>query len=88
MLQLDCPWCGPRDEIEFGYGGERAARPDATVSSDDAWSDYLFYGDNARGIIREHWVHSHGCEQWFVVSRHTATNEIAATWPVAAVPGV
>ena len=22
MLQIPCPWCGPRDEIEFSYGGE------------------------------------------------------------------
>jgi sarcosine oxidase subunit delta len=22
MLLIECPWCGPRDEIEFSYGGE------------------------------------------------------------------
>ena len=22
MLQLNCPWCGNRDEIEFSCGGE------------------------------------------------------------------
>ena len=28
MLLIPCPWCGPRDEIEFHYGGEaHIARP-------------------------------------------------------------
>ena len=22
MLLIPCPWCGPRDEVEFRYGGE------------------------------------------------------------------
>ena len=22
MLQLTCPWCGPRDETEYHYGGQ------------------------------------------------------------------
>ena len=22
MLLIQCPWCGPRDENEFSYGGE------------------------------------------------------------------
>ena len=22
MLYIQCPWCGWRDESEFGYGGE------------------------------------------------------------------
>ncbi|HEX9342090.1 MAG TPA: sarcosine oxidase subunit delta, partial [Actinomycetota bacterium] len=22
MLLLPCPWCGPRDEAEFRYGGQ------------------------------------------------------------------
>ncbi|MBL8960475.1 MAG: sarcosine oxidase subunit delta, partial [Gemmatimonadetes bacterium] len=22
MLQIPCPWCGPREEEEFRYGGE------------------------------------------------------------------
>ncbi len=33
MLLIHCPWCGPRDEIEFKYGGEahitRPADPEA-----------------------------------------------------------
>ncbi|MGZ8625813.1 MAG: sarcosine oxidase subunit delta, partial [Actinomycetota bacterium] len=22
MLLIPCPWCGPRDEVEFRYGGQ------------------------------------------------------------------
>ncbi|MGE5094790.1 MAG: sarcosine oxidase subunit delta, partial [Betaproteobacteria bacterium] len=22
MLLIPCPWCGPREEIEFSYGGQ------------------------------------------------------------------
>ena len=51
MLQIDCPWCGPRDESEFAYGGEahikRPANPDAL--SDAEWADYLFMRANPRG---------------------------------------
>ena len=44
MLLIPCPWCGPRDECEFVYGGEahikRPENPDAL--SDAEWADYLF----------------------------------------------
>ena len=44
MLLIHCPWCGPRNEDEFSYGGEahivRPAAPEA--ESDAQWADYLF----------------------------------------------
>ena len=44
MLLIECPWCGPRAETEFSYGGEagivRPADPDTL--SDAEWADYLF----------------------------------------------
>ena len=65
MLQLECPWCGPRDEEEFTYGGEahitRPPEPDAV--SDAAWGDYLFFHTNTRGLQSEQWCHSHGCRR-------------------------
>ena len=43
MLVIDCPYCGPRAEIEFTYGGEaHIARPADPAALDDAtWINYL-----------------------------------------------
>ena len=77
MLQIPCPWCGPRDEIEFVPRGPVASRPDPSTASDLEWTTYLYQGANTRGWLREYWVHTHGCGQVFVVTRQTLTNEIA-----------
>lgn len=81
MLRIHCPWCGPRDEPEFRWGGEMpGARPAARGEvSDTAWAEYLFLRDNPKGLIRERWLHALGCRQWFVVVRNTVTHEIRAT---------
>ena len=78
MLLVPCPWCGPRDEIEFSYGGQaEVAYPrDPAALSDEAWARYLFVRDNQRGRLRERWVHTHGCRRWFDVTRDTVTHEI------------
>jgi len=37
MLQLPCPYCGPRDELEFSCGGEaHISRPLANNKISDA----------------------------------------------------
>lgn len=79
MLQIPCPWCGPRNESELGYGGEAdIVRPQAPESlSDEQWADYLFMRTNTRGPFREQWV-CHGCRRWFIVERDTVTNEVLA----------
>ena len=78
MLLIECPWCGPRAETEFGYGGEagivRPADPDAL--SDAEWADYLFYRSNPSGAHRELWNHAQGCRRWFGVERDTVTYRI------------
>jgi sarcosine oxidase subunit delta len=78
VLLIDCPWCGPRDESEFAYGGEaditRPADPDALT--DEEWADYLFMRKNPRGPHREQWVHEHGCRRWFVLERDTVSYQI------------
>ncbi len=75
MLLIECPWCGPRAETEFSYGGEagivRPADPDAL--SDAEWADYLFFRANPRGAHRELWNHAAGCRRWFGVERDTVT---------------
>ena len=78
MLQLDCPWCGERDEVEFSYGGEAgiAYPPDPAALSDEEWAQWLFFRDNPKGAFPERWVHTHGCRRWFSVVRDTVTNEV------------
>ena len=91
MLLIECPWCGPRAETEFSYGGEagivRPADPDAL--SDAEWADYLFFRANPRGAHRELWNHSAGCRRWFGIERDTVTYRIERSFrlnPVDAGP--
>ena len=39
MLLVPCPWCGPRDEIEFRYGGQAgiAYPTDPDALTDAEW---------------------------------------------------
>ncbi|MCB1758007.1 MAG: sarcosine oxidase subunit delta [Gammaproteobacteria bacterium] len=78
MLLIECPWCGPRAEPEFSYGGEahitRPENPDAL--SDSEWADYLFMRSNPRGAHLEQWHHSAGCRRWFNVERDTVSYKI------------
>ncbi|NIM69098.1 MAG: sarcosine oxidase subunit delta family protein [Xanthomonadales bacterium] len=84
MLLIECPWCGPRDESEFAYGGEAdISRPiDPDALSDAEWADYLFMRSNRKGENREIWNHQHGCRRWFVVERDTVSYAIRATFPM------
>ena len=81
MLLIPCPWCGPRDEVEFRYGGQAgiAYPADPAALDDTAWAEYLFMRDNPKGWFTERWVHVHGCRRWFDVRRHTVSHEIEAT---------
>ena len=78
MLLIPCPWCGPRDEIEFSYGGQAdVAYPrDPAALTDEEWARYLFVRANPPGRLRERWVHTHGCRQWFELTRDTVTHEV------------
>lgn len=82
MLEIKCPWCGPRPETEYGYGGEaHITRPDQPAAIDDAaWADYLFMRRNPKGVHAERWIHAHGCRRWFNVLRHTVSHEIVAVY--------
>ena len=76
MLRIPCPFCGERDETEFRPGGEILEPRPQLDAGDDAWSDYLFFRDNPRGLVHERWFHSYGCGQWFNVVRDTVTHRI------------
>lgn len=82
MLLLDCPWCGPREETEFRYGGQaHVAYPaEPSALSDVEWAGYLFLRDNPKGLFAERWCHTIACRRWFNVVRHTVTNEIVAVY--------
>jgi sarcosine oxidase subunit delta len=84
MLLIPCPYCGPRDETEFSYGGEaHIARPENSWTlSDEDWADYLFLRANSKGLHHERWRHSHGCGRWFNAQRDTKTHAFTATYRV------
>jgi heterotetrameric sarcosine oxidase delta subunit len=72
VLLVPCPWCGPREEIEFRYGGQAgiAYPSDPDALSDEAWADFLFMRDNPKGAFAERWYHVAGAAAG---SRRTAT---------------
>lgn len=82
MLQLNCPWCGPRDETEYHYGGQAHVPypEDPAALSDEEWAQYLFYRDNPKGPFAERWVHSVGCRRWFNVVRDTLSYDVLAVY--------
>ena len=82
MLLIDCPWCGPRDETEFHYGGQaHVSYPsDPHGLSDAQWADYLFARANPKGATAERWCHTSGCRRWFNTVRDTVTHEFLAVY--------
>ncbi len=99
MLLIPCPFCGPRDQIEFRYGAESgvALPQDGPALDDPGWGEWVFVRANPKGPLDERWYHSHGCRRWFSLRRDTATDEILSEprpigWPkpaegTAATPG-
>ncbi len=83
MLLIPCPWCGPRDEAEFRYGGQAGiAHPeDPWALADTDWARYLFVRDNPEGPFAERWFHTFGCRRWCDVRRNTVDNRITASAP-------
>ena len=81
MMLIKCPECGPRDEVEFHYGGAAgvAYPADSASLSEEEWAQYLFFRDNPKGLFAERWVHSAGCRRWFNAVRDTLTYRIVAT---------
>ena len=82
MLLIPCPWCGPRPESEFHYGGQaHIARPaNPAGATDEEWAAYLYLRANPKGAHAERWRHQHGCGRFFNCVRDTVTDRIAATY--------
>lgn len=88
MLLIPCPWCGPRDEIEFTCGGQAHIVPPGAPEAlgDAAWSEFLYLRANPKGPHSERWVHTHGCRRWFNMVRDTVTEAILVVYEVGASP--
>ena len=88
MLQIECPWCGPRDQSEFSCGGEaNIARPSYPEKlTDEEWGDYLFNRKNPKGRHHEQWCHTAGCRRWFNVVRNTVSYRIERVYHIGERP--
>ena len=84
MLLICCPYCGPRPEIEFVYGGEaHIARPQNPAQLDDGeWAEFLFFRSNPKGVHWERWQHIHGCARFFNAMRDTLSDRFLATYEI------
>jgi sarcosine oxidase subunit delta len=83
MLLIPCPYCGvERPEIEFRHGGEAhvARPPDPAAVSDEAWTEYLYFRSNPKGVYAERWRHAFGCGRFFNVVRDTVSDRILASY--------
>jgi sarcosine oxidase subunit delta len=88
MLLIYCPYCGPRPEIEFVYGGQahivRTSTPE--TESDESWGNFLYFRDNVKGAHAERWRHTHGCARFFNAIRDTTTDQFVTTYRVGERP--
>ena len=76
MMLIPCPWCGPRSQVEFTYGGDASVkRPDFDAPV-ETWFEFVYLRDNPRGPHAELWLHGAGCRRWFRVLRDTRTHDI------------
>lgn len=82
MQLIDCPHCGPREELEFHYGGEaHVPYPHAPHELDDAeWAHFIFTRSNTRGVYAERWMHQAGCRRWFNALRDTESYRFLAIY--------
>jgi heterotetrameric sarcosine oxidase delta subunit len=80
MLRIECPYCGPRDEQEFSFGGQSHISRPVLGCTDEEWTRYLYFRENPRGLHAERWCHSFGCGQWFNVLRDTVTHVIRSVY--------
>jgi methylglutamate dehydrogenase subunit B len=82
-MLIACPWCGPRDVIEFTYQGDaNRKRPEPASTDMEAWNAWVYQRVNTAGPHREYWQHSGGCRANLVVTRNTITHAISAVEPI------
>jgi sarcosine oxidase subunit delta len=79
VLLIPCPYCGPRNQVEFTYGGDATVRRPAPDAGAAAWVDFVYVRANPCGPHDELWLHSAGCRSWFKVRRDTRTHDVLAS---------
>ena len=84
VLISPCPYCGPRPELEFGYGGEaHIARPGPNDAvTPEQWAAFQYQRTNTQGPHAERWRHSRGCGRFFNVVRDTTTDQISHSYRI------
>lgn len=90
MLQINCPYCGPRPELEFTYGGQaHLVRPQRPAEmSDEDWASFLYMRSNTRGVYAERWRHARGCARFFNALRDTTSDRFLAFYKTGEQPPV
>jgi sarcosine oxidase subunit delta len=78
MLIVSCPFCGPRDEIEFRYRGDASIARPAEGAGEAAFAAYVYGRDNPAGRHAEWWLHAGGCRQLLRVERDTVTHAVTS----------
>lgn len=88
MQLIRCPWCGPREEVEFRYGGQAHVRYPGNPAEldDETWARYVFFRDNPKGPFAERWEHSVGCRRWFNAVRDTHTHQLMQVYRIGEAP--
>src|SRR5262249_28729346 len=76
MLLIPCPWCGPRAQAEFTYGGDATLKRPSSDASETEGVAYVFLRDNPAGPPERLWQPTAGRRQWLRVRRDTRTHEI------------
>jgi sarcosine oxidase subunit delta len=79
MMLIPCPWCGPRSQVEFTYGGDASVKRPACGAPVEKWVEFVYLRDNPRGPHAELWLHGAGFRRWFRVLRDTRTHDILAS---------
>lgn len=82
MMHIPCPWCGPRAQIEFTYGGDATRERPPEEASTETWIRHTYVRDNPCGSHLELWQHHAGCRQWFRLQRDTRTHAIGASMAI------
>jgi sarcosine oxidase, subunit delta len=83
MQIFTCPFCGPRAENEFHYGGEASnLRPDGGDVPAERWAAYLFMRSNPKGATQEVWLHM-TCGEFFVMERDSVSHKVFAVTALA-----
>ena len=89
MLLIPCPWCGPRNQVEFTYGGDATREAPAADAPMRAWFDYVYLRDNPAARTTSCGCTAPAAGAGSSVRRDTRTHDILAApastsrWPGA-----